>query len=230
MYSNIKKPEDFQEMFWGLYGEHNAKCFSDEALALIFVKEAIRLHKLVRQMRMDEIMGRLPGIFAWLVAFINQKGLNLQDILWYKYPGICPYEDCFVKETCFCEIRRAKYIPEHPVLVEARKTSEKPIEMPEWQHMFGNIYGPVNMVKGSFRVCGHLAEEIGEVSGAAVLDWLGEPNNLAEEAADVATHLFTFSNVMNVSLPQLVLVRYPGRCDVCGKKKCGCPPRSFSLK
>lgn len=64
-----------------------------------------------------------------------------------------------------------------------------------------------------------LMEEVGELA-AALRD--GDPQNLAEEFADVLAWLTTIANVAGVDLNAALVAKYGSGCPGCGKYVCSC--------
>lgn len=65
-----------------------------------------------------------------------------------------------------------------------------------------------------------LMEEIGELAAALRNN---DPENLAEEFADVLAWLATIANVVDVDLAAAVKAKYGSGCPGCGRWECVCP-------
>jgi NTP pyrophosphatase (non-canonical NTP hydrolase) len=151
-------------MFDEIYSEKN-KSKTIEELFLHVVEEAGELAEALRKDTLDEITKNLPDLFAWLCEFVSKIGSQLEDVVWNKFPNVCPY--CLKEENCIC-IAHMKYLSEKErevQLSELRKKKEKmPITLEEWFEMFRRIYGNVNKVMHFSDIGFHFMEEVGEVA------------------------------------------------------------------
>ena len=220
----MSRPEEslrsLQEMLRSIYNEHNREFYDDKDLLLRINEEVSKVDKLVRKENTAGMIDYLPRLFAWAVAFPNRVGIDISAALWEKYPRICPY--CLTTEHCRCISLRdiVKYIPDRPELVEARKSRENmPQTLTDWQEVIATLYKRVNSIQALTAVWLHVSEEVGEVSEAYRKK---RNDNLREEQADEMAWILSTATKLGVNLQDLVLSRYPGRCDVCKQEKCQC--------
>ncbi len=205
-------------MFKSIYDEHNREFYDDKDLLLRINEELSRVDELMRKENLAGVIQYLPRLFAWLVTFANRVDINISEALWEKYPGVCPY--CLKKRNCMCITQETKYTAQRPELKKIREGRKNvPQSLTEWQQLLANIYGKVNKVQMLIQVWLHVSEEIGEICRAFRRRF---DNNLREELADATAWILSTATKLGVDLQQLVLQRYPGCCDVCGKEKCQC--------
>jgi NTP pyrophosphatase (non-canonical NTP hydrolase) len=167
----------------------------------------------------------LPDIFAWLCAFTSKYGAELEEIVWHKFPAMCPY--CEREQRCICIAESyPKYEPGR--LNDYRNRAErKPRTLEEWQRMFQAIYGNVNKVVPRSAIGFHLMEEISEVAKEIRY---GNRENCKAELADVFAWIMAM--VMKIQLDfrefsfsDALWEAYPGICKICKKERCTCEVR-----
>lgn len=201
-----------QRMFFDLYAKRNARLYGSPNILLHIFEEASVLAELFRkeEQNLSVAMARL---FAWLLAFCNNEGIQLDQAVFHKYHGACPY--CGRAKHCLCISSETKT----PVWKRG-KIENMPQSLPEWQNMFADIYGRVNKIAGREKCWLHVLEELGEVSAAFRLK---RPEYLRDELADVFAWLCAFCNGSKINLESALLGLYPGQCNACGQRKCKCP-------
>lgn len=206
-----------QEMFNHIYAKTNDDFYSDTGHLMLRLHEVLsKCLESLRKERREEIITRLPHIFAWLAAFCNRMEINITDAVWHKFPNVCPYG---LEETgCLCIIRETKYQPTLPQLLRYRNDQRnRPESILQFQIMFARIYGPVNRIKSLVAVLCHLAEEVGEIGK----DFrLGNRAGLEAEIADTFAWLCGLATHLGVDLEELIWKSYPGACSSCGQEIC----------
>ena len=142
--------------------------------------------------------------------------LNLEDMVWEKYQGLCPY--CGVEKNCMCitQDKRPMHWFQNP-------NGTRPTSLDGFQEMFNGIYGKLNRLLPHIAVWLHLQEEIGETSRAFRLLERQGLQMLRNELADVFAWLMAFCNRLQVKLSVLTYDVYPDICDTCRKPRCECP-------
>jgi NTP pyrophosphatase (non-canonical NTP hydrolase) len=213
----ILKPsslKEWQEMFQKIYGEKNERDYSPADLLLHVEEEAALIDEALRKEKIDDIPQPFARLIAWLIAFCNMVGIDLEKMVWEKYQGICPY--CGREENCMCitytDAQKPKEWYRNP-------KGKMPSTLNEWQRMFEKIYGKINKMMWLLQVWLHFHEELGELSR----DFRLESLKIKEEIADVFAWIVAFANKMKVNLEEILWKQYPGRCDTCDKEKCVCP-------
>jgi len=228
------------KMFDQIFGEKNEDA-SDQDVWLHVTEEIAELaedlrkeHIMLRPNKKGEIEGvevNVPDAFAWLCAFATKHG-SLEDMVWHKYPNICPY--CFVKKDCLC-IARANYIDQDKREKKLEKARNDKTNMPktlyDWQKMFWRIYGNVNRVQRMEQVGFHLMEESGEV--AKEIRHMDD-DKLEDEIADVFAWLVAIANksdeiiskdlrsddIKYFRLDDIIYKRYEDKCPKCHGNPC----------
>jgi len=216
--------DGFQEMFRHIY-EGADEAYSDEGLLLRLGVEVGATMELMRKDRRTEIRDKLPRIFSWYVSVANRLKINLQEILWFKYPGICTY--CLKESDCVCGI-------EHPVQISEEAKSDllrrlrrerngrEPKLFADHQALQKKLYGWQNERILPIQVAAHIAEEVGEVGEAFLtIDF----EKVRDEMADVFSWISALATRLEFDLGQIIWERYPYECSTCKKDICVCEPR-----
>jgi|SRR5579884_2521554 len=155
----------------------------DELVLWLTVVEASgRVAEGLRKESIAEINSNLARLFAAYAAFAESCAVDLEKVIWRRFPHRCPY--CLVQTNCVCladpDVRSD---PADPVLRRAvLDTSLQPATLDDWVAMFDRLYGRVNRLMPVSVLGFHLAEEIGEVAGALVTPPRG---GVVEELGDV---------------------------------------------
>ena len=187
----------------------------------------------------------LAKIFGWYCALANRLGIDLEDTIWQKYPGVCPR--C-VQHICNCE-RIPKEIDAGKLAVlAATHLHQKPRSLREWQTMFAGMYrspsGGEVVPPSRDRlaiVFSRMAEELGEVAEAILLDEAIDREVglvVRNEMADLCAWIFALANNLQfvdptatgVTLADVSWNLYGGKCHRCQKLPCICVRGSFGLE
>jgi pyrimidine deaminase RibD-like protein/NTP pyrophosphatase (non-canonical NTP hydrolase) len=169
---------------------------------------------------------------AWWLALCGKLGINsVEEMLWDKFPSICPYCQLNPHVDRICKEKKSqKKGPDWPALKKSGKLVNKPKSVGDWQLMFESIY-QVTSTDDYKPVFARLVEELGELS-EAIRVFPDEPGYFLSEACDVFAWLMriqniydsknnnTFGKVLNESLAR----NYPGCCLDCYQSVCSCPP------
>lgn len=214
-----------QEKVGVIFGEANSR-FSLGTLALLLGRSMGMLHKPYRLGDEERFKVQLPGVFAWVSAVANAVDINLEDVLWEHFPGVCPY--C-AQKVCNPDLHVGK--GRLDVSHFAKETKERPKSFVGMQKMLKRIY-PNNTFEDSV---GHVVEEATEIQLAvAKFLWARQQpfvpsvsdlvSQLSLELSDILANLIAVANCNNVSLGTLVTEAYKKGCRSCGKKVCSCRP------
>lgn len=209
---------EWQAMFKSIYGDVN----SNLTLAEIWLHLTEEAGEVARDMRKEDfeaLSHDLPDVFAWLCSFANCAGISLDDAVWSKYPGICPY--CIKARDCVC-ISEAFQGFESTRLERYRRANPRPASFDQWTEMFKRIYGNVNQVLWRASIGFHLMEEIGEVAKFLRAD---DHEAYGIEVADVFAWLLAIPMKMKKELGGLDEITwdiYPGVCKRCRQMPCRC--------
>jgi diguanylate cyclase (GGDEF)-like protein len=186
----------------------------------------------------------IAKIFAWYCALASRLGFDIEELVWSKYPGICPR--C-LKNVCKCSEDRPEPInQENLSLFALENATTRPQTLRDWQTMFANIYrGPSGgvVVPASrdrlSKVFARMAEELGEVASAMLQDPAIDPNAdfvLRNEMADFGAWIFALANNLHlldetahgVTLADVAWDSYPGKCHRCQEPRCVCVRGSWA--
>lgn len=179
--------------------------------------------------------GHIVKAFAWWLTLCGKAGIkSVEDMLWDKFPGLCPYCQQSPHDPDVCAERKAASGgPPWQVVSELGKGKTRPSRLREWQLLFSKIY-PAQQTEEYGPSFARLAEELGELA-EAVRVFPAEPGYFLSEAADVFAWLMHIQNIVDRkgSVPvdkrgqalELGFCRaYPDSCRECGKRTCACPP------
>lgn len=223
--------EEFQKMFRYIYHELNTQQYKeDKDLIARLIEEITKLMEHARKDRRAAFREQLTNIFSWFMAVANRLEINIQEALWYKYPGICPY--CFKEKDCICGT-------EHPVIedkeVKLRRlrrehAGREPRTLTGHQALHDRLYSWQHDCELPIVITAHLVEEAGEVSYAhrhfIMARNLKEKdslrNSICEEMADILSWMFALANRLEFDLADAVWEYYPYECVKCHEAPCIC--------
>lgn len=187
----------------------------------------------------------LAKIFGWYCALANRLCIDLDEIVWQKYPGVCPR--C-LQHVCTCGRTPADIDPHKLAILASSQRQHKPQSLREWQTMFANIYrspsGGESIAPSRDRlamVFSRMVEELGEVAEAILLDEVIDHDvNLVvrNEMADLCAWIFALANNLQfvdasatgVTLADVSWNLYGGKCHRCQKLPCICIRGTFGLE
>ena len=89
----------------------------------------------------------------------------------------------------------------------------------EFQQLIDRMYSDKDRKRGSAKTFLWFAEEVGELASA--LAKRDDPDNMAEEFADVLAWLVTLANVEGVDLEEAIK-KFTAGCPGCGQVVCRC--------
>lgn len=176
------------------------------------------------------------AIAWWFALCAKCRITSVSELLWIKYPGVCPYcrkDEC---DAAYCKkLKRDQPVPDWMELRRMGKKAlqSKPNSLGDWQRMFRAIYKPSH--KPDFEASfARLTEEIGELA-EAIRTFPAAPGYFLSEAADVFAWLMNIqSNVdarddvssehYGLALETSLCCVYPDYCRDCGNGICTCPP------
>jgi pyrimidine deaminase RibD-like protein/NTP pyrophosphatase (non-canonical NTP hydrolase) len=177
----------------------------------------------------------LPKALAWWFALCGKFGItSVADLLWLKFPGICPYCQKEEHDPIICgKKKKDNPVPPWKELKTLGQKRKRPVGLGEWQRMFRSIYKLHH--KPEFEATfARLAEELGELA-EAVRVFPAAPGYVLSEAADVFAWLMNIQNNIDFRddkleqdygsfLEESFCRAYPDYCKDCGQQRCICPP------
>jgi NTP pyrophosphatase (non-canonical NTP hydrolase) len=172
-----------------------------------------------------------PRALAWLIGVANQLHVNLEEAVWFSYPGVCPH--CRQAERCVCRL----YKPRPPRASEEETRGlqakhQKPKTIFEWQSMFYRIYGPMNEVVGEAKCLAAFLEELGELSEMIRFNYAPDAplakkeiqRRLEQELSDMFAWYCGVCNFKRVEIDAIMKDVYQAMCPECNKSPCECHP------
>lgn len=206
----------FQILIAGIYSLPDDRFFSLTDLVSNQERFTMRALKGVRKNNRKVIMQNLVISLSWLTSIVNRLHVNLEDIVWKRFPGVCSY--CG-EQPCNCKKTKIKK------RIEKRASKDKrPKNIKELQEMFAKIYPPSKRSLSDAGV--HMAEEMGELSEAVNI-YLGEHRikyfeEIKNEIADYLSCLFGLANSANINLELVLEKAYYNNCHACHESPCSC--------
>ncbi len=206
---------NFQKLNAQIYLVQNDQNFETSAMVSRMHRYVTQILKAVRKEKTENAGYWISMGFSWSLALANRLHINLDEEMWKRFPGVCPY--C-VDARCTCKERAASrqvvsINPSHII---------KPSTLFSFQKMFAGIY-PDNTLQDSAM---HLAEEAGEVD-EAVEHFMGTHDQrlfeaIAIELVDVITHLFAVATGLQLDLACEMEKYFNEGCLKCHRTPCGC--------
>lgn len=175
----------------------------------------------------------VKAISWWLTLCGKMNVCSVSDLIWRKYPGVCPYCEKDQHDTVECaRIKRTGRGLRWEFLGELGKKRSQPRSLGAWQKQFVTIYPPQDIpLTNTF---GRLSEELSELAEAVRVFPL-EPGYFLSEAADVFNWIMYFQNVLEHregvessrwghTLEESFCRMYPDLCTYCKESSCTCAP------
>jgi pyrimidine deaminase RibD-like protein len=134
---------------------------------------------------------------AWWLALCGKVGIkSVEDLLWDKFPRVCPYCQHPQHKQDECAERKAQSAgPPWELLAEIGRNGEKPATLRGWQLMFNDIY-PAQQTEEYGPSFARLYEELAELA-ESVRVFPAVPGYFLSEAADVFAWLMHIQNIVD---------------------------------
>jgi NTP pyrophosphatase (non-canonical NTP hydrolase) len=220
----------------GLYLDRNFYRSVESIFAhLVEVSRGLSVAASKRRKRDLEPEEYLPKSIAWWLTLCGRAGVpNVEEILWAKFPGVCPYCQRKQHSGRYCkENDPTKKEVKWEELKSLGEGKKRPSTLSEWQQAFNNIY-PRDDNTGHEMNIHRLSEELGELAEAVRVLPVA-PQYFVSEAPDVFAWLMGFANQFDfdrhtldveygTALETAMAQEYPGHCKLCERQVCKCPP------
>ena len=180
--------------------------------------------------------GYIAKALGWWFALCGKMRIrSVEEMIWSKFPGMCPYCRLDSHNNAKCKLIKSKY--GHPDWTEIQKVTQdrhhlRPKSLGEWLTMFNRIYS-VTEGEGYAITFARISEELGELAEATRLFQI-EPGYFFSEASDFFAWLMhlqalyldktQFDGDWGKQLEDAIWKQYPGICLDCGNEICSCPP------
>jgi len=186
---------DWQHRFQEIYGEKNQNRRPENIWAQV-TENLSKVAENLRRFKYAAAFQSLCHVLCWVCAFVNRTEKNLEDLVWKKYPFVCPY--C-LRVPCSCGAVRVKLEEAHTHVKETfiqeevnRRYAEKfkeqrPSKLDDWVLMYAKLYGNTTYSMPVYQIGFHLMEEDGEVS--RILRRKREFETRVEQRLEVGTDL-----------------------------------------
>lgn len=177
---------------------------------------------------------QIAKVIAWWMALCGKIGVkSVENMLWAKFPSVCPY--CLLPRHEDVDCRVAKEKSREPNWnrlkeLATENASQRPRTISEWQLMFRAIY----QVREPQFALAKLTEELGELAEAVRARQI-KPGYFLNEASDVFAWLMQLQNRIDTDrvesrsevgapLAMAFANAYPDRCARCHNQICSCSP------
>lgn len=200
------------------------------------------LAEAIRESDNDTLKSKIGSMFAWIFALANEFEENIEDILYDKYPGFCPY--CGHRINCDC----AWWVPaqtkknkdkkfEKPI--DAISGITKPEQLTGWIDMWEIIYGKKYQIAQSiadimYKLLEEEAEildELDKVEGKTLNREKEYYQKSKREFADFISWFLALlfkleeRKIDRKDLPPLLRGKFIDGCYWCKKSNCICTPK-----
>jgi NTP pyrophosphatase (non-canonical NTP hydrolase) len=198
-----------------------------EVLWLQMLKEASVVSEMCRRQRYADLFPStdppLGRMLFTLFRFCNEMNIRVDDVMWHKYPGICPYcapidpeiiqqllgrkdhyrskdmpGDAIVFQECRCDLQSYGDYDEMRVTSFRSERACMPHGLIDWQTMVDGIYGIKYRRQSVENAALHLFEELGEVAGEILSS---DYDTTRDEVADVFGWICSLSTRAALALP-----------------------------
>ncbi|MGH9822446.1 MAG: hypothetical protein ACREDR_04245 [Blastocatellia bacterium] len=180
----------------------------------------------------------IPKAIAWWMALCGKVGVrSVEDMLWWKFPGVCSYchQNPHVEGLCR-QMKQEKDALNWETLEQLGRNNfgNRPKKLASWLLMFGRIY-VVSGTEDYKMTFARFTEELGELAEALRV-FPAAPGYFLSEAADVFAWIMHLQNLVYLkgkmfdendrarALYTAFSTAYPDRCNDCGNPVCTCPP------
>jgi len=206
----------FQNLIYELYASPDDRLFSIHDMVSNQIRFTMRAIKGIRKSDKVKLRKNLLIAFSWLAAIANRLHIDLDKVIWHRFPYLCSY--CGQK-PCVCKKNKIK----ERVKIIGRNAI-KPGTMTGFQKMFTQIYPPASRTLTDAGV--HLAEETGEVDETIHI-YLGEHQNnqflkIENEIADWISCMFGAANSAGINIGNELEKHYSNNCHACHNVPCTC--------
>jgi NTP pyrophosphatase (non-canonical NTP hydrolase) len=211
--TTIKQYREFTDY---VYGIPNQRDFELSDMLSNIERFAMRSLKGIRKNDLERTKYNLLIALSWFVSALNRLHIDLELIVWNRFPYLCSY--C---GSCPCACKEKKIQTRQKINIDEFK---KPESLEEYQTMFEKIYPSSTRTLDHAGV--HLAEELGEFS-EAILAYKGEHkdgyfDDVILEAADVFSCMTGIFNSMKINVAGELSQIYQNNCHVCHQAPCAC--------
>jgi len=166
--------DDWQTAFYALYGHIDDKRSLDSIWRHSMVN-ASKFSSDIRKNNFGLAFTHLAHIFCWTVSFAERCRRSddehlstiqtLADMVWEKYPGICPY--CGTN-PCSCSSPGLVQKDGNALVIPKGDPTKRPATLDDWGRMFDYIYSNAHAVIPIEALAFHLVEETGEVTSQLI--------------------------------------------------------------
>ena len=207
---------DYQKFVQEVYGPSNLRNFSVDDMISNITRFSMRGLKGIRKDDVEKIKTNLIIAFSWFVSLMNQFNIDITDQVWQRFPYLCSYcGEC----PCACKVKKIK---KRLKIKADNKLCPKSIG--DFQKMFNEIYPASSRTLEHAGI--HLAEEVGELSEAALM-FKGQhtPEGFSQfelEASDLVSCFMSVFNSAGIDYEKVLVQMFSNGCHECKKTPCAC--------
>lgn len=237
-----------QKMFGKIYFSTQNYGKSPELIFLSLVKNiGSSTRTTFRDYDVDASKDKIAKIISWYFALCNRYNFDVENLIWSKYPNICPR--C-LSEICSCDSDNIKEIDAKKLqLTVLENKSLMPVSVNDWQEMFKRIYpckvyeNKVDMLQVKdviASIYARIFEELAEVAECIALDGYCDHNKkeyLSNELADIFAWINSLCNSLNYYynsqdfiIGDMIEEYYPNVCNKCREARCVCAKGDLAIE
>lgn len=207
---------DLQQFIFDVYSLPDDRLYSIWDLLVQQQRFSMRSLKGIRKGNIDKLKNNLLISLSWLIAISNRLHINVEEVVWKRFPYLCSYCGGI---PCSC-----KAIHPRSRANVSIDNNLKPNSLEKFQEMFNRIYPESNRTLADAGV--HLAEETGEMS-EAIHNYLGQHlqrqfDEIKLETADFVSCVCGVANSAKINLAMELEKMYENNCHICHKSPCVC--------
>lgn len=231
--------DDWYKLINSIYLEANFYRDSDSILIHLYEilggVATLTMGKKKLKVSVDAFLAKAIG---WWLSLCGKVGIrSVEEMIWAKYPYICPYCQSAEHIPAQCKGSGRSNDIDWKALRDKADSNrrKKPRTVIEWQRMFHKIYGS-DEIDRRMDIQAHIMEEMGELAEAVRFLPVNHLHFM-NEAIDVFAWIMRYANEVETAptqdeehfrhiamLEKAMQEEYPGHCKYCGQLPCKCPP------
>lgn len=237
--ANAYSLSNWQLYFYNIYSDINKKVkekgYSNNQIAFCrgFIISHITqdlgdLADYIRVLKKEKVKIKLGSIFAWVSGLANELGFKLEEAIWEKYPGFCPY--CNLARDCIDGWWTKPQLEEGkdptPKIKEGQTAHTRPHNLSGWITIWDLIYGNKYRIgmplhDFMFKLFEESAEILEELDKVPI-----DSRKLRREVADFLSWLFaliikldSYGYLKKDELPKYLFDKFGDGCPWCENSK-----------
>lgn len=213
--------------------QNNQAAFIRGYIMFNITKDLGDLAESIRESNRDNTKRYIGSMFAWVSALANEIDFDLENAIWDKYPGFCPY--CHKESDCddawWTTTQKKKDKDPKPKILSDHTPLPRPQSLigwiENWNTMYGNKYRTAmethNIMFKLFEENAEILSELDKIKSNKV----PRSKKLQREVADFVSWMFAivikFDNSFpKEELPKILFGKFGKGCKKCKNRECKC--------